>query len=298
MIVKDLIKLVSQDEVIDLMLETDGVPDKYDIEDFMKKYTKGRRPIYKNKMIKGIVKNPNPTLTPSMDTEKLKAIQRRGRLIRNYRMFLKYLTEYEGAAIDSYDSLLLYSINMQFGEKVEDACLFNLKELKEKFHVDDRIENLINNRNINELTMEEIEKIIKILHGLIPDSYAFEFEKWRDILGYRLSPFNIEFNKKKLSKFVQLIVYEMTFFGFNEQTKQDECDELFRRKEEVDKYMELPEEEREKHFVKFEDIFRKEDKDSDEEEYNHYTAQREILYNMINTYKILKRDYLSMIEGE
>ena len=299
MIVKDLIKQIPQDEIINLMLETDNVPDDIDIEDFMKKYSKGRKPIHKKKMISNIhfsIKNPTVPLVPAIDTEKFKAIQRLNRLKKNYRTFLTYLANYESASIKSYESLLLYREYYQFGEKIEDACLYDLKELDEKFHIDDRIEELINNDTVNELTMKEMNEVIEILQKLIPNSYAFEFERWRDILGYRLSSSNLENNKKKLSKFAQLIVYEMLFFGFDEQTKQEEADELHRRKEEIDKIMEGPKEEWDKYFVEWEDPLIDE-RDPIEEEYKNYVSKRESLYNMLNTYKVLKRDYLPIKEG-
>lgn len=186
------------------------------------------------------------------------------------------------------NSIVLGIEYINFGEPTSDATLYKINEIKNNFKLNDKLENI---SDIDSLSDSEIASLINEYKH--PDSYAYEYEAWNDILGYHIDENNAEkFGKAKL---LADILYEMTFFGFEETEVDKERIILKQRTEEIDNILKLPKEEQEKHFISWNDM-KKEfgiEEDSPEEElHNRNEMNKEILYNFLQSYTALK-EYLS-----
>lgn len=69
-----------------------------------------------------------------------------------------------------------------------------------------------------------------------PVIYAIDFISWKQILGYEISLANLE--EYSLDKLAGEILWEMTFYGYQEEVIEEEKTELLNRREEVEKAME------------------------------------------------------------
>lgn len=72
----------------------------------------------------------------------------------------------------------------------------------------------------------------ELLNDNIPEIYAIDFIPWEEILGYQVSLANL-----KEYSFVQLVgevLWELTFYGYDEEVIGEEKEELLTRKQEVD----------------------------------------------------------------
>lgn len=94
-----------------------------------------------------------------------------------------------------------------------------------------------------------------------PNSYALELTDWSEWLG-------MDLDEKSLSEFTELefishCLYEMTFFGFDQETIQEEMDKIERS---VDEIKNMTEEEKKTKLKSWEDLKKELDLDDDNEE--------------------------------
>ena len=83
----------------------------------------------------------------------------------------------------------------------------------------------------------------------------------------------------------------MTFFGFSEENIDKERKILDQRTKEMDDTLKLPKEEQEKYFIPWETLKKDleiEDDSPEEELHKRKEMNREILYNNLQTYNVLK----------
>lgn len=86
-----------------------------------------------------------------------------------------------------------------------------------------------------------------------PEQYAFEFTETIAVLGYKATLHNVKPGDEY--KAIAAIIDEITFFGFDDQEKEDKFTEVKNTAEEVEKILELPEEERGDFFCSVHDLF-------------------------------------------
>ena len=95
-----------------------------------------------------------------------------------------------------------------------------------------------------------------------------------------------------IAAFYAAVLYEMTFFGFDEEAVDAERQKLydsFREAEELDK---LPPEERAKHFFSAEEVFAElgiPEPSEEERQETHRQMCREMLINSLRTYRMLEK---------
>ena len=87
----------------------------------------------------------------------------------------------------------------------------------------------------------------------IPEQYAFEFTATSEILGYQVLLPNV--SEEDTYKAIAAIIDEMTFFGFDEIEKEKTWGEVQQNAEELDRILELPEEEQAQYFYTAEEMF-------------------------------------------
>ena len=135
---------------------------------------------------------------------------------------------------------------------------------------------------------EEIERLAHIRD--FPESYAFEFSPWNEILGYEIDARNA--CDVGAAELCAAVIWEMTFYGFEEakvEAERQKLDEALREAEEICK---LPEEEQGKHFIPAEEVFAELGlpKQSEEEKQElHRKFCREVLTNNLRTYQALQK---------
>lgn len=147
---------------------------------------------------------------------------------------------------------------------------------------------LLMEKSIAELTDDEVERAASAIK--LPQSYGFELSPWREVLGYEVDASNVR--EVGAAAFCAAVLYEMTFFGFDEKvidTERQKLDDAIRESEELDR---LPPEERAKHFFSAEEVFAElglpklSEKELQE---THRKMYREMLTNSLRTYRVLAR---------
>ena len=167
---------------------------------------------------------------------------------------------------------------------MSDSVLYNINEIKNEFKINDKFEKI---SDVNVLSDSEIEELINDYEHLT--SYGYEYEPWDNILGFQIDENNAEkFGKTRL---LANILYAMTFFGFDEENIDKERKILNQRTKEMDDVLKLPKEEQEKYFIPWETLKKEleiEDDSPEEELRKRKEMNREILYNNLQSYKVLK----------
>lgn len=165
-----------------------------------------------------------------------------------------------------------------------DAALFRKEDLSTQFDPNSLLASVDNMEGLDDEKIEELSHC-----HVLPESYAFEFSPWKEILGYE-----VDVASALLEGPIPLavaVLWEMTFFGFDEANVDAEREELNRRSEELDEILKLPEEEQKKHLIPTEKVFAElglleETEEEKAEDYRKMT--REIAENSLRKYRAIK----------
>ena len=174
-----------------------------------------------------------------------------------------------------------------------DPCLYSKEELTVGFRSESELARL---EDIEGLTDAELARLSHIRN--LPESYAFEFTPWNEILGYEIDACNA--HDVGTAELCAAIIWEMTFFGFDEERvdfERRKLDESLRESEEIRK---LPDEEQKKYYILAEEVFAKLGfpKQTEEEDWESYRKLcREVLTNHLRTYQALKKICLDILRG-
>lgn len=125
---------------------------------------------------------------------------------------------------------------------------------------------------------------------LLPQGYAFELSPWREVLGYEVNIANAQ--KVGIAALCAAVLYEMTFFGFDEEAVEAERQKLYDSLHEAEELDKFPPEERAKHFFSTEEVFAELDIPEPSEEARQETHRqmcREMLINSLRTYQMLEK---------
>jgi len=136
-------------------------------------------------------------------------------------------------------------------EKHLDVAMYHRADIKKAMPVYKTICELPDDEEIPD---DKIEQCTRELPRRRPSGYAFEFSEWSRVLGWEVDLGNVE--RCGEADFLAVVLNEMTFNGFLEESQEERREEMKTQVEEVDRIMQLPKEEREKHFVKAEDVFK------------------------------------------
>ena len=186
---------------------------------------------------------------------------------------------------DATDYMLLGVYHMYDDREFLDANLYRKSELPAKLAP---LPDILTMKGIDELTADETEQAARAIQ--LPQCYAFELSPWREVLGYEVNIANAQ--EVGIAAFCAAVLYEMTFFGFDEKAVDAERQKLydsFRKAEEFDK---LPPEERAKHFFSAEEVFAGlgiPEPSEEERQEAHRQMCREMLINSLRTYRMLEK---------
>lgn len=143
-------------------------------------------------------------------------------------------------------------------------------------------------KGVGKLPVDETEQTARAIQ--IPQGYAFELSPWCEVLGYEVNIANA--HEVGIAAFCAAVLYEMTFFGFDEEAVEAERQKLYDSLHEAEELDKLPPEEREKHFFATEEVFAELGIPEPSEEERHKTHRqmcREMLINSLRTYQILEK---------
>lgn len=161
------------------------------------------------------------------------------------------------------------------GREYLNPTLFEIRGLSESI---DNIQ-LFDVKNVEELSLEEIDRLQSKLK--LPQSFAYELSPWDEILGFEVDTWNVE--DVGAAKLAADILYDMTFYGFTEETvsaERKKLDEAIRKMEEG------------KHFYSADEVFWdlswKDTRTEAEKQKERLADARESLKNRIHTARVLK----------
>lgn len=171
------------------------------------------------------------------------------------------------------------------GEFLE-PCLYRKAEIAAKFHIEPELEEL---SGLEGLSEEEIERLAYL--DPLPDSYAFEYAPWNEVLGCEVYlPNAREVGETALCA---AVLWEMSFFGLEESRVE-------RAREQLHEAVQEAEEERNKSFVSLEELCESlgiPRQTEEEKRKSHLRLCREQLTNRLRTYRVL-RQYTGKNKGQ
>ena len=106
-------------------------------------------------------------------------------------------------------------------------------------------------KGIDELPVDETEQAARAIQ--LPQGYAFELSPWREVLGYEVNIANAQ--EVGIAALCAAVLYEMTFFDFDEEAVEAERQKLYDSLHEAEELDKFPPEERAKHFFSAEEVF-------------------------------------------
>ncbi|MBQ9868654.1 MAG: hypothetical protein IJM32_03260 [Ruminococcus sp.] len=190
------------------------------------------------------------------------------------------------------------------------STVISAKDLKEDFRVLDFFEELngIDADSISDETAlallekqdELFEKGREFLSdkpsGSFPghiESYAYEYEPWDKILGYIVPPHIIGSPMQYI--FTASVLYEMTFFGYDEKELDKERKELEESIEEIEQFKSLPPEQQKEQLETIEDLEREfgftDNRTDEEKEHDLFVMRKDGIKTSLEWYREMKRVY-------
>lgn len=101
------------------------------------------------------------------------------------------------------------------------------------------------------MTSKELKALWKRF-DIFPIAYAIDFIEWEEILGTEVYEGNLE--ELDIQECIYSLLYEMSFNGITKEDWEERLDELTETIEKNEALLSLPEEERESHFVSWDDV--------------------------------------------
>ena len=125
------------------------------------------------------------------------------------------------------------------------------------------------------------------------ESYAYEYEPWDTILGYIVPPHIIGSPMQYI--FTASVLYEMTFFGYDEKDLDKECKEIEESIEEIEQFKSLLLEQQKEQLESFEDLEREfgftDNRTDEEKEHDLFVMRKDGIKTSLEWYREMKRVY-------
>ena len=123
--------------------------------------------------------------------------------------------------------------------------------------------------------------------------YAYFFSDWSEILGYQIPDFVTA--KHIEAQYAAPILYDLTFFGYEEEEMISKRNELDRSCEEVKRIHELPEEEQKEYYTTFEELCAEAgislERTEEEKQNNERIYRKSCVLSQINVYRAIRAVY-------
>ena len=139
------------------------------------------------------------------------------------------------------------------------------------------------------LTNDELKGYLDNSHKTLPQAYSYTMTPWNEIISYQVDPNNVfEVGSEDL---MSKIIYEMTFYGFDEDTIAQERKKLDDAIAELEEIKTLPPNEQSKHFKNADDFFKEigfhDNRTEKEKEQDLQNMRWESLHNILNIRKTI-----------
>ena len=176
---------------------------------------------------------------------------------------------------------------MDEGKVSPDASLFSKAEIMEQFDPESELKSITEESALSD---DEVDRLSHL--RFTPESYAFEFTPWTEVLGYEVFQPNVK--EYGAAAILASVIYEMTFFGFTQEEQDEERAKLDEAIAESEAIRKLTPEEQKKHYKTAEEVFAElgyvDERTEEEKEQERRALCRDVLYNHLQTYRVL-RDY-------
>ena len=190
------------------------------------------------------------------------------------------------------------------------STVISAKDLKEHFRELDYFEELngIDADSISdEIALSLLEKQDRLFEkgreflsdkpsGSFPghiESFAYEYEPWDKILGYIVPPHIIGSPMQYI--FTASVLYEMTFFGYDEKELDKERKELEESIEEIEQFKSLPPEQQKNQLESIEDFEREfgfnDNRTDEEKEHDLFVMKKDGIKTSLEWYREMKKVY-------
>ena len=190
------------------------------------------------------------------------------------------------------------------------STVISAKDLKEHFRELDYFEELngIDADSISdEIALSLLEKQDRLFEkgreflsdrpsGSFPghiESFAYEYEPWDKILGYIVPPHIIGSPMQYI--FTASVLYEMTFFGYDEKELDKERKELEESIEEIEQFKLLPPEQQKEQLESFEEFEREfgftDNRTDEEKEHDLFVMRKDGIKTSLEWYREMKKLY-------
>ena len=153
-----------------------------------------------------------------------------------------------GMEPETTDYMLLSVYHMYDDKEFLDANLYCKSELPAELTP---LPEVLEMKGIDELPVDETEQAARAIQ--LPQGYAFELSPWREVLGYEVNIANAQ--EVGIAALCAAVLYEMTFFDFDEEAVEAERQKLYDSLHEAEELDKFPPEERAKHFFSAEEVF-------------------------------------------
>ena len=183
------------------------------------------------------------------------------------------------------DNIILGYVSKEDGEYFTDVTMFLKEEIEQAFEICPDIENA---DDIEKLSDEDVTRLLSV-HIDLPTSYSFSFSPWAEIVGFELDEDNVQ--KIGAEKILAAILFEMTFYGFDEEKIEFEKKKLYKLISDVDDQLEKTEDV-DKAFQSLDKLFEEigyiDERSEEEKMRDKNVWHREALHNRVSVYNVLK----------
>lgn len=191
-----------------------------------------------------------------------------------------------------------------------DSVVISASDVKEFFRpleYFDKLEGVSPERISDELALSLIEEHSMLIEkgkeilgnskaGSYPgyiESYAYEFEPWNEILAYYV-PHHIIGSPEQYI-YAAAVLYEMTFFGYDEKELDKERKELEESIEEIEQFKSLPPEQQKDQLESIEDFEREfgfnDNRTDEEKEHDLFVMKKDGIKTSLEWYREMKKVY-------
>ena len=195
------------------------------------------------------------------------------------------VVSYPGSAVYSVSDIVKYFRKNEAYEKLNGVPLESLRD-EDISELDEKDKELLNKRN--DYDIKGGESYPGYIQGC-----AYEFSDWSEILGFMVPDYVYESDDGCV--FAAAVIYEMTFFGYEEEKMLSEREKLYESMEETERLLKMPEEEQKKHFTTIEELFAEigytDDRTEAEKERDEKSLIRSNVLSSISRYREMRKVY-------
>lgn len=172
------------------------------------------------------------------------------KLKRGHHNFCEFYNKLKDIEPILSDSIILVCYEYFDGHRILGTQLFDTEEVEQEFDVNSPLKD-IKATEIETMSNEEIQKIVQ--DSNLPQHYSYELLRWEQTLGFEVSKSNIR--SVGTLQALSAILYELSFFGYDEETKKEEYRKLNEALKESEQFKKLPIEEQRRQTMTVEEVF-------------------------------------------